>query len=84
MTFQANTPARVCVNCGKLTAIEVRRDELFGSGKDALIIENIPMLKCLNCGMVYLEPETSRMIDEMCAHPELHASFEARPVAKIA
>jgi YgiT-type zinc finger domain-containing protein len=84
MTFEKNTPAVVCVNCGKLAAIQVRRDELFVSGKDALIIENIPMLKCMNCGIVYLEPEISRTIDEICAHPELHASFEPKAVAKIA
>jgi len=79
-----DSPARVCVNCGEKTAIEIRRDELFGQGKDALIIENIPMMKCLNCAIVYLEPEVSRMIDEICAHPEQHASVETRAVAKIA
>ena len=84
MTTEMKTPACRCLNCGKLTALEVRRDELFGSGSDAVIIENIPMLKCLNCGMVYLEPQVSQMIDEICAHPELHASFQPKHVAKIA
>ncbi len=84
MTTETNNPARRCVNCGKQTALEIRRDELFGSGKDALIIENIPMLKCLNCGMVYLEPEVSQQIDEICAQPALYTSFETRPIAKIA
>jgi YgiT-type zinc finger domain-containing protein len=63
MTSEINTPASICINCGKLAAIEVRRDELFGSEKDALVIENIPMLKCMNCGIGYLEPEVSRTID---------------------
>ncbi|MBL8171071.1 MAG: YgiT-type zinc finger protein [Acidobacteria bacterium] len=84
MTSEPNTPAHVCINCGKPTAIDIRRDELFGSGKEALIIENIPMLKCLNCGLVYLEPAVSEMIDEICSHPECHASFETKQVAKIA
>lgn len=76
--------AQVCVNCGRQAAYEFRRDELFGSGVEAVIIENIPMIKCLNCGIVYLEPDVSRRIDEICAHPEQHTSVVEKHVAKIA
>lgn len=81
MTSEIN--AQVCVNCGKLAAYEIRRDELFGSGEKAVIVENIPMFKCLNCGIVYLEPEVSRRIDEICAHPEQYTSVVEKHVAKI-
>lgn len=79
----SKTNAHVCVNCGEQTAYEIRRDELFGSGEDAVIVENIPMIKCHNCGIVYLEPDVSRKIDEICAHPELYTSVVERHVAKI-
>ncbi len=82
MTTENN--AKACINCGKQAAHEVRRDELFGSGADAVIIENIPMIKCLNCGIVYLEPNVSRKIDEICAQPELYTSVVERHVAHIA
>jgi YgiT-type zinc finger domain-containing protein len=75
---------QVCVNCGAWRAREIRRDEIYGRGKDAIVIENVPMIQCFNCGMVYLEPEVIRAIDEICAHPEQHTSLETRPVAKIA
>jgi hypothetical protein len=42
------------------------------------------MVKCLSCGIVYLEPEVSRMIDDICAHPESHVSIVEKQVAKIA
>ncbi|MGH9800594.1 MAG: YgiT-type zinc finger protein [Blastocatellia bacterium] len=82
MTSENN--AQVCVNCGKQAAYELRRDELFGSGAETVIVENIPMVKCLNCGIVYLEPDVSRRIDEICAHPELHTSVVEKHIAKIA
>lgn len=82
MTSKNN--AQVCVNCGKQAAHEIRRDELFGSGADAVIIENIPTIKCSNCGIVYLEPSVSRKIDEICAHPELYTSVVEKHVAHIA
>lgn len=84
MTSETNNSDRGCINCGKASAVNIRRDEMFGSGKESVIIENIPMMKCFSCGMVYLEPEVSRMIDEICAHPERHTSIEEKPVAKIA
>lgn len=72
----------LCTNCGNATVVEIRRDELFGSGAKAVIIENIPMMKCQRCGMVYLEPKVSRMIDEICAHPERYSSVKEKLVAE--
>ena len=84
MISETKKTARVCVNCGKISALEIRRDELFGHGADAVIIEDIPMMLCQSCGLTYLEPQVSRKIDEICAHPELHASFQPKQVAKMA
>lgn len=42
------------------------------------------MIKCLNCGIVYLEPEVSRKIDEICANPERYTSVKEKQVATIA
>ena len=84
MTSEETKTAQVCVNCGKHAAHEVRRDEIFGRGPEAIIIENIPVMQCHHCGLTWLEPEVSRRIDEICAHPEQYAEKEYRPVAKIA
>ena len=82
MTSNMSNSSDVCINCGNATVTEVRRDELFGSGARAVIIENIPMRKCLHCGIVYLEPKVSRMIDEICAHPEQYSSVKEKLVAE--
>ena len=74
----------VCRNCGACAARQIKRDELYGRGKQAVIIEDVPMIQCDQCGMMYLEPEVITTIDEICAHPEKYAAQEYRPVAKIA
>lgn len=82
MTSNSSTSSDICINCGNPTVTEIRRDELFGSGANAVIIENIPMMKCRHCGMLYLEPKVSRMIDEICAHPERYSSVKEKLVAE--
>lgn len=74
----------VCRNCGAQAARQIKRDELYGRGKKAVIIEDVPMVQCDNCGMTYLEPQVIMTIDEICAYPEKYAVQESRPVAKIA
>lgn len=73
-----------CRNCGAQAARQIKRDELYGRGKQAVIIEDVPMVQCDNCGMTYLEPQVIMTIDEICAHPEKYTAQESRPVAKIA
>lgn len=84
MPAKKKNPARICSNCGARAAREIRRDEIYGQGQTAVIIENVPMIQCYNCGMIYLEPTVIRAIDEICAHPEQHTRAEYRPIAKIA
>ena len=84
MISKSSISSDVCINCGNPTVIEIRRDELFGNGANAVIIENIPMMKCHHCGMVYLEPKVSRMIDEIGAHPERYSSVKEKLVAEYA
>ena len=82
-TNKASLP-EACRNCGALAARQIKRDELYGRGKQAVIIEDVPMIQCDQCGMTYLEPEVITTIDEICAHPEKYTAQEYRPVAKIA
>ena len=84
MTTRKINSYQVCRNCGARAARQVKRDELYGRGKQAVIIEDVPMIQCDQCGMTYLEPEVITTIDEICAHPEKYAAQEYRPVAKIA
>ena len=60
----------LCAFCGHLAAKTVYKDKLFGKGINAIVIENLPLQQCGNCGETYYEPETSRLIDEVLGHPE--------------
>ena len=58
----------VCENCGKLGARIRRVAETFGKSKDLLLIENIPLIACPNCGERYFTAETLHEIDRIKAH----------------
>ena len=75
---------QICRNCGMSAARQVKRDEIYGRGKQAVIIEDVPMIQCDQCGMIYLEPQVITTIDDICVHPEKYTTQEYRPVAKIA
>jgi YgiT-type zinc finger domain-containing protein len=48
----------ICDICGKKGA-EVRHvTRSYGKGENLLIIENVPVVVCLNCGETYLTAET--------------------------
>ena len=79
-----NSTPQICVNCGQNAAFLKLRDEIFGRGINAVIIENIPMIECRHCGITYLSPKTSQMIDEICAHPEKHTVLAYRAIAQLA
>ena len=70
-----------CVFCGAPGVRRIRLDEVFGPVGRQVLIENLPLLHCDSCGESYYEPETSRAIDEILAHPERYA---VPAVARIA
>jgi YgiT-type zinc finger domain-containing protein len=72
MTNKVNnqqTP-ELCAFCGSPQIKTVHKDKLFGKGEKAVVIENLPVQQCGNCGESYYDPEISLLIDEILAHPE--------------
>lgn len=68
----------VCENCGKAGARIRRVAETFGKSKDLLLIENIPLVACPNCGERYLTAETLHEIERIKLHRKHFA--RARPI----
>jgi len=62
----------------------VYKDKLFGKGERAVVIENLPVRQCGNCGESYYDPAISQMIDETLAHPERHAAARQAKVIPLA
>jgi YgiT-type zinc finger domain-containing protein len=58
----------VCDVCGKEGAIIGKVAETFGKGKQLLVIENIPMVKCPHCRESYFDAETLHEIERIKRH----------------
>lgn len=69
-TKMENNNSEACAFCGAPNVKIVCKTKLFGKGEQAVIIENVPLRQCGNCGESYYTPETSQLIDELIAHPE--------------
>ncbi len=55
----------VCDICGKTGARIRHVSETHGKGKNLLVIENIPMVSCQNCGVSYFTAETLHEIERL-------------------
>ena len=74
----------VCDICGQEGARVRRVTEAFGKGKDMLIIENVPMISCPNCGESYFTADTLHEIERIKLHRRSFAVERSVPVASFA
>ncbi len=69
----------VCDICGK-PGVRIRHvAETHGKGRNLLVIENIPMISCPNCGESYFTAATLHEIERIKTHRKALAA--SRPVA---
>jgi YgiT-type zinc finger domain-containing protein len=76
--------SELCAFCSLSKVKIIYKDKLFGRGEKAVVIENLPVRQCGNCGESYYDPETSRLIDEVLKHPERHAVTRQVNVVSLA
>ncbi len=55
----------VCEICGKSGARIRKVTDTYGKGKGLLVIENIPMISCPDCGARYFTAETLHEIERI-------------------
>jgi YgiT-type zinc finger domain-containing protein len=72
----------ICDICGKRGARVRRVTKSYGAGENLLVIENIPVVVCPNCGESYLTAETLHEIERLKLHRKKLA--QARRVAVVA
>ena len=72
-----------CDNCGGQEARIRRISRGYGSGKDLLVIEGIPLISCSNCGESYFTAETLHEIERIKLHREGFAETRQVSVAKF-
>ena len=58
----------VCDICGKEGARIRLVTRSYGKGEDLLVIENVPVVNCPNCGESYLTAETLQEIERIKIH----------------
>lgn len=74
----------VCDICGKEGTRVRRLTRTYGKGKDLLVIENVPVVVCPNCGESYLTAETVHEIERIKLHSQNFAVKRPVAVAKFA
>ncbi|MBI5416849.1 type II toxin-antitoxin system MqsA family antitoxin [Candidatus Poribacteria bacterium] len=58
----------ICEICGKKGAHVRKVVRTYGKGKNLLIIEDVPIISCPNCGESYLTAETLHEIERLKLH----------------
>lgn len=54
-----------CDICGRSGARIHRVSRTYGAGKNALLVEGVPMVRCPRCGESYLTAETLHEIERL-------------------
>ncbi len=73
----------ICDNCGRKRAKVRYLTRSYGKGQDLLLIENVPVIICPNCGESYLTSETLHEIERIKLHRRHFATKRPIPVAKF-
>jgi len=73
----------ICDVCGKMGARLIHVTRSYGRGDNLIVIENVPIISCPNCGASYLTSETLHELERIKSHRR-SASKRSIPVAKYA
>ncbi|HUT54282.1 MAG TPA: type II toxin-antitoxin system MqsA family antitoxin [bacterium] len=71
----------VCSICGKKGARVQRISKTVGRGKNLLVIENVPVVRCPHCGETYLEADTLHELERIKLHRKNLSKERLVPVA---
>lgn len=71
----------ICDNCGKEGARIRYITRSYGKGDKLLVIENVPVITCPQCGESYMTAETLREIERIKQHRTSLTKTRSIPVA---
>jgi len=74
----------LCDNCGKEGARVRHVSRSYGKAANLLVIENIPLISCPNCGESYFTAETLHEIERIKLHRNNIATQKSVSVATFA
>ena len=73
----------ICDICGKNGAEICYVTRSYGKGANLLIIENVPVVSCPNCGENYLTADTLHEIERIKVHRKNLAKIKSVAVAEF-
>lgn len=74
----------ICSLCGQPTVREVRRTKIVGKGERQVIVENVPMISCRNCGHDYFSIAVAKKLDQIRATSQQQALHKSFAVVELA
>jgi len=63
MKEEQNAKLTVCDICGVKAARTVKRPQVLGRGAQMILVDNVPVIACRNCGESYMTSETMHRLD---------------------
>ncbi len=76
MKEQENEKLTVCDICGVEAARTVKRPQVLGRGAKMILVDNVPVIACRNCGESYMTSETMHRLDG------IRSKQKAKPTAR--
>ncbi len=64
----------ICKNCGKPSAYHNTITRTYGKGDDLLVIEDVPVISCRNCGIDLISAETFHALNQLRNSAEVRAA----------
>lgn len=55
----------VCDICGAKAARVVKRSQVLGRGTQMILVDNVPVVACRNCGESYMTGQTMHQLDKI-------------------
>ena len=74
----------ICDSCGREGARIKRLSRSYGKGGDMVVIENVPVVVCPNCGESYMTAETLGQIARLRVHKRHMKTRRLAPVITYA
>lgn len=74
----------ICDCCGKKGAVTKHVTRSFGKGTGILVIENVPMVICPDCGQSYFTADTLHEIERLRLHRKSVGVQRVAPVIRYA
>ena len=72
-----------CDNCGEQKGQIRQVSRSYGSGKDLLVIEGIPLVSCSSCGESYFTAQTLHEVERIKLHRKGFAETRLVSVARF-